>query len=314
MKILHIANGMVPAMARELSKLGEYYYFDWTQYMEFGDSGKILLTKDLIKVNDEFNPDITFIHVQRHGVIDGELARKLKGFVINYTYDVIRPIPEWFFDVGNNIGLTLFCDENDVKIFKDANVSSDFMLSGYDNEIFKPDGVKGEYGDIIFLGNVYHEDQNFPLTGFRNDMVDFLKKEYGDKFKVYGNGWKYNDGNLMYREGKEAECYRSCKIGINVSHFDLDRYTSDRMFRIMGSGSFCLTKWYPGIEKDFIDGEHLRIWKNFEELKTLIDYYLINNEERNSIAQKGQKHVFNIARWEIIMKKIIEHGKVKHRI
>ena len=309
--IFHIGMGAVPAISRELAKLGPYRFLDWTTYMELGQGAKELLNRDILKFSSELKPAITFLHIQRPGVISPEIAAQLKGVVINYTYDVSLPVPEWYYDVGANISTTIFSSEKEVWDLKAKGIESQFQHVGYDNLVFRTDGSRGEYGDIVFLGNNYTADQNFELTDMRLDMVNFLKDKYGDQFKVYGNKWPYNDGNLMYRELKEAECFRSCKIAINISHFDLERYTSDRMFRIMGSGAFCLTKWYPGIEKDFIDGEHLRVWKDFDELKTLIDYYLTHEEERNKIAQAGNKYVSEHLTWEIRIKNIIDMARAR---
>lgn len=305
-----------PAIARELSKLGQYYFLDWTAYMEFGAAGKNALEKEILRASKELNPDITFFHVQRAGVVSEQLFKQLNGTLLNYTYDVALPIPEWYYEVAPYC-VTIFCDENGVRDFRLKGLQSEFALSGYDDEIFNKTGKfnQGEFGDIIFMGNVYDkESQPFPLIELRNDMVDFLKTTYREQFKVYGNGWKYNDGNFMFRENKEAEAYRSCKIGINISHFDLDRYTSDRMFRIMGSGAMCLTKWYPGIETDFVDGLHLKVWRDFDELKKLIDYYLEHEDERKIIAEAGNKYVNETSTWKIRMSSIINYGKNKQGI
>src|SRR3972149_1749928 len=98
MKILHIGMEMMPGIAKGLSKLGGYRFIDWTIFMELGSVGQIALQKEILKISNEMIPDVTFIHVQRPGVISGELSSQLKGFVINYTYDVVKPIPKWFYD------------------------------------------------------------------------------------------------------------------------------------------------------------------------------------------------------------------------
>ena len=312
MKILHVGMAVMPAISRELSKLGPYRFFDWTQYMELGPGAKEVLKRDLLKVSEQMNPDITFLHIQRAGVIDASIASLLKGFVINYTYDVALPIPSWYEEVGRKINLTLFCDVPGVQDFLEKGIEAEFMQVGYDQMVFRPNGSTGDFlNDIVFLGNNYDDSQGFHLTNQRSEMVKFLKDTYGHTFKVYGNKWPYQDGNLMYRESKEAECYRSAKIGISISHFDLERYTSDRTFRIMGCGTFCLIKWYPGIEKDFTDGVHLRVWKTFDELKELIDYYIEHEEERKTIARNGYNLVIETATWEHRMKTINEMANAK---
>lgn len=310
-KILHIGMSVAPVISKELHRLGSYRFFDWTQYMELGEGFKELLNRDLLKVSEQCDPDITFLHVQRPGVIDVEVAKQLRGYVINYTYDVARPIPQWYYDIGKHINTTIFCDEPGMWEFRADGINSDFSLPGYDDSVFRTNGSKGVYGDIVFLGNNYDRSQNFHNTQNRADIVDFLKENYKDSFKVYGNNWSYNDGNLMYKEQKEAECYRSCKIAISMSHFDLERYTSDRIFRILGSGAFCLSKWYPGVEKDFTDKVHLRIWKTESDLKELIDYYLIHEDERSLIAANGNKLAISTATWAIRIKNIIDMAKAR---
>ena len=314
MKILHIGMGNMPAIARELSKLGPYRFIDWTIHMELGPASKQLLEREITKVSNEMQPDFTFLHIQRPGVIDAAFASTLKGVVINYTYDVALPIPIWYEEVGRNIDLTIFCDETGVWNFTSKDIPAEFLMPGYDNLQFKASGSRGDYGDIVFLGNNYDSTQGFDLTTLRYDMVKFLKEKYNDplgvQFKLYGNNWGgIADGNLMYKEDKEAECYRSCKIAINASHFDLERYTSDRLFRIMGCGAFCLTKWYPGIENDFTDGVHLRVWKDLQELKTLIDYYIEHVDERNEIAVNGYNLANGTSTWTHRTKQILEMAK-----
>ena len=297
MKILHLGQASMPALSRELSNLRGYRFVDWTDYIDMG--AKEVMKKDLIKISNEMNPDITFLHIQRPDVIDPDFAQHLKGLVVNWTYDVLDPIPDWYFKLAPRIDLTLFCNEEDVNTFADSGYEADFMQIGYDDYVFKREGTRISHSDVVFFGNNYHAGMNYPLTEFRENMVDFLKAEYGDNFKVYGNNWKkYNDGNFMYREDSEAEIYRSSKIGINLSHFDRTKYTSDRMFRMMGCGTMCLTKWYPGIEEDFVDGVHLRVWKTLSELKELIDYYLKNEDERNRIATEGMNLVKETCTWK----------------
>jgi glycosyltransferase involved in cell wall biosynthesis len=298
MKILHCGIGSWVAIARELSKLGDYRFFDWTRYTEIGAFD--LMRKSLVDFSQEFNPDLTFIHIQHKGVIDGELAKKLKGFVINWTCDVVEPIPTWYRDVGKEIGMTAFCNEDHVDLFNQEGIPSTFLQVGYDEQLYKPEGSRGEWGDVVYLGNVYPKDRyNFPMSDYREEMVDLMHEKFGKRFKAYGHGWKQSDGILNHRQEKEAECYRSAKIGINLSHFELRRYTSDRLFRIMGSGCFCLSRWHPEIEKDFTDGVHLRVWRTLDELVALTEYYLDpkNEEERLRIAKAGHELVASRDTW-----------------
>jgi spore maturation protein CgeB len=119
-------------------------------------------------------------------------------------------------------------------------------------------------------------------------MVNYLKQHYGNSFGVYGTNWgSHETGNLMGNQIGEANIYRACKIGINFSHFDYERYSSDRMFRLMASGALCMTHRYAGLHLDFTSGENLVAWDSFEHLKEQIDYYIANDLERQRIAKNG---------------------------
>lgn len=246
--------------------------------------------KELVK---RVKPDLTFIQIQTADVITKESVRIIKensGFVINFTGDLRSPIPEWYYEIGNLVDLTCFSNMNDVKEFKKAGLGSEYLEIGFDPEIYKPIGNKITTKDIVFFGNNY--GNLFPLSNYRAEMVDFLRRTYGNNFGVYGNGWNKADGNFNNSQYDEAAAYRGSKIAINLSHFDYERYNSDRILRIMGIGvPLCLTKGYKGIEQDYKDGIDLVVWNNFDELKNIIDNHLQNDYIRQKIVDNGCKLV-----------------------
>lgn len=286
MKILHIGF-VIPGLCDALKDASsEYLFMDWTGWTAIPNNTENL-HKKTIEVSNDFKPDLTLLHVQTPGVYSAHVLSQLHGYVINWTWDYREPTPPWMIECGGSVDLTGFTNEVDVKIMTDLGHNSAFIQGGFDDRIYKPVGSIGKYPEIVFIGNNYpKDDYTFPLADYRTSMINMLITKYGDKFGIYGFGWNNGLNNFMYRPEKEAECYRSCKIAINLSHFDAERYTSDRLFRLLGSGAFCLTKWYPSIDKDFTDGVHLRVWHDFDELNELIEYYT-DNDERRTIAQNG---------------------------
>jgi spore maturation protein CgeB len=95
----------------------------------------------------------------------------------------------------------------------------------------------------------------------------------------------------MNKQYEEAYTYASSSIAISYSHFNINRYFSDRLIRAMGSGCFTLSHHYDGIELDFEVGKHLDSFTSLAGLKEKIDYYLEHEDERNKIASEGYKHV-----------------------
>ena len=220
-----------------------------------------------------FMPNIIFMQLQTEGVILKETAQELskKYFVVNWTGDV-RETVDWYVDLGRHVDLTLFTNMVDVQKVKDAGVNNvDYLQIGYDQDIYRKFTSKVPYPPIVFLGNNYsHRVPPFPLTAERINMVIFLRNIFGDQFQVYGINW----GTARLMPNAEVVCYNNCKIAINQNHFDYERFSSDRILRIMASGAMCLSRYYKGIELEFNIGEHLDVWSTFPELKEKINYYI----------------------------------------
>ena len=246
---------------------------------------------EMVRVSSEIKPDIIFLQYQQADVIAPEVFIRMKAdnpnaWIVNYTGDVRHPLPTHYIDTGKIIDCTLFCNVTDVWEARRLGIKSEYLQYGIDPEIYFHAESQSNIPKIVFLGNNY--TNQFPLSIQRKQMVDFLKKEYGTRFGVYGTNWgTHETGNLMGNQFGEANIYRACKIAINFSHFDYERYSSDRMFRIMASGALCMTHRYAGMHLDFDSGENVVAWDTFEHLKFQIDYYLDNEEQRKQIAKAG---------------------------
>lgn len=228
--------------------------------------------------------DIVFLQPQSEG-ISAETLQHLKSigaWVCNWTGDARDVTPVYCYDYARCVDLTCFSNMRDVHNMRSIGHKSEFLQIGFDENIYYPDDSIEKTCDIAFMANNYG---HFPLSGLRKQLVIDLKRVYGDRFKSYGIGM--SDGSFMGNQQGEADIYRRAKIGINLSHYDYERYTSDRMFRLLGSGVCVLSKYYPGIEYDFVDGNQLIVWNDINDLINKIDICLRGN---NSImAQYNMK-------------------------
>jgi spore maturation protein CgeB len=286
MKLLNLYMGKHnPVFNRALGDAFECLHIDW---MEYGLNSPTLQEHIIIHTK-QFQPDYIFLHIQDGNVLTIDTIKELSKMakVINWTGDVRHPLPQHYIDIGKEIFLTLFSNYNDVETARKSKVKADFLQVGFDDIQFKPVGtINPNYQPILFLGSNYSHAMHFPLTAQREEMVKRLKHDFGQFFGVYGTGWGVASGNITnYQE--ESTAYRSCRIAINLSHFAYKRYSSDRLFRIMGSGAFCLTHHYPDIEQDFEVGKELVVWNDLDDLVSKINYYLHNHEERSTIALRG---------------------------
>lgn len=296
LKILHI--GLCVYKIRE-SSLSQAFKRATNNYFELALDEKHLQQK-AVMLAKSIKPDIVFLQLQAEGIVHQQTARAIKehsGCVINWTGDVRQPTPQWFFDIAKEIDITSFTNMHDINIMREKGFKSEFIQQGYDPNIFYPSDGKRDI-DIVFMGNGY--GTQFPLSKSRHEMIAFLKKRYGKRFRVYGNS-QLADGNLNHCQVSEAQIYRRAKIGINYSHFNLERYTSDRMLRLMGCGATCLSHKFKGIEQDFIEGENVVTWETFSELAKKID----ENIDRADIGQAGAKWVKDRFTFDHMVKEII---------
>lgn len=231
--------------------------------------------------------DVIFLHVQRDGIIPLERTRTMfnNGVkIFNFTGDVRQPIPKWYHQLAPYV-TTLFSNLTDAEVFNLLGFKAHYFQVGYNEHYYNTKmAAMPKAPEIVFMGNNY--GNTFPLGAMRKEMVEGLKKRYGHRFGVYGTGWGRTE-NLNQKQSVEAAVYRGCKIAINLSHFNLKRYSSDRLFRILGCGAFCISHRYKNIEYEFIDGEDLVCFDNLNHLYELIDKYLELPEERQRIAHNG---------------------------
>lgn len=293
----------------------EYPYYTFTKAFESNfDCKTIWWQQNLTNINELIihevcnnKYDAVFIQIQVGGIITEHTAKVISQHTIcfNWTGDVRKDI-NWFVELGRCGFVTLFTNMTDVNRLRELSVKADYLQVGYDDKYYFPE-LRPCHNNIVFCANYYPEN-DFPLTYYRRELVEALKKEFGDKFNLYGGNWQkcniYAELPFVNNQ-QEAEIYRTCAIAINCSHFDYSRYSSDRLLREMASGAFVLSHAYKDYNIDFKNNIHFSVWNTIPELIEKCHYYLNNAEERNQIAKQGSELVENTAKWNNRMKELI---------
>lgn len=320
LKIYHIGlfdhNEPILAMRRAFSELceaGNYREISWPNYMLLNSSKEnkqAHFEHDAITVMEELKPDIVFVHVQNGEALGPRILQYLRNspaFSVGFTGDVREPLPQFYLDFGKYLTLSLFTNMNDVRTCLAHGINADFIHVGYDDKIYTPEGyVDPNEAPIVFLANNY--GNMFPLSRYRLDIVRNLSMRFGEDFKVYGQNWHELGFNshLMFNPQAEAIAYRSCKIAINCSHFDYERYSSDRLNRIMGCGAFCLSQHYQGIEQDFTVGTDLDTFHNIGQLIEKIELYLNDEQITTKIKRNGYEKISKNYTFKTFARKVVE--------
>lgn len=156
-------------------------------------------------------------------------------------------------------------------------------------ELSEQDKVK--YGrDICFVGSWYpNREELF------EEIADFdlgIWGNFWDKVKLGSKLRSHIEGRWL-GAGEWTKVYSGSKICLNLHRedFRMGGGTIMRTFEALSCGIFLLTEETDDIRNLFRPGEDLVCFKTKEELRQLIKYYLVNEEDRKKIALHGQKTV-----------------------
>ena len=310
MRLLHIGlmvNGRKEGLSAAFIKhFGE-------DYKEMG------ISEHIPQAIGEFKADIVFLQIQNdrighattYDLLKGPLQKLKAGgaFIINWTGDIRNGVPPWMDRFKELVDITCFSNQRDIDAF---NGPAAFLQIGFDPEVFKrwDDPREAQVHDVVFMGNNY--GNQFPLGHFRTQMLSQLN---GFNVGVYGNykgairSLNADGANPFPMQSLESKTYNRCKIALSISHYDAERYTSDRLFRCLGSGPMVIAKNYKGLDLDFnirMPGRHLVTFDTIPELQSLLNYYLSdeNEPERKAIADAGYSWVHENCTYDNMVKNI----------
>lgn len=257
------------------------------------------LSEKIINAVKYGNYDAVFMQLQQDNIISEDAAKAIQEYSIgfNWTGDVRTNI-DWYIKMGKYF-VTCFTNMTDVNHMRSLGLHAEYLQIGYDHKYYytKKDSIKND--NIVFCAN-YYPEQDYPLTDYRKDIIFALKREFKDKFNLYGGNWKKCGIHSEYEHvgnDDEAEIYRTCGIAINCSQFNYSRYSSDRLFREMACGAFVLSHDFKDCEADFTEGKHLATFKNVQDLIEKCYYWLERPAEREAIGKQAAALVLNTAKW-----------------
>ena len=302
-RILHVSSfpDNTTGITEALKSFGSVETFNWlkeknaTNSEEMNEALKwaaISFRTDIIFIEECFTGDIfpdTIMHIKS----------LLKVGVINWCGDIRAHIPASMINMAEAVDWTLISNQPQVEQLQKMGFNAAHLHAGAPTWLYKPMTPDKERfpEDIIFLGS---GGRNYPLSPLRKEMCESLYRRYGDKFAVYGRGWRKKDfpyAKPFIETKDEAIAYSSCKVAVGISAFDWDNYTSARMWKAMASGALYIPYYFNGIEKSFVHHEHLAWWKRLPELYTFIDYYLAREADREKVSKAGMKKVIMEHSW-----------------
>lgn len=142
--------------------------------------------------------------------------------------------------------------------------------------------------DLSFVGSL--------LTKNRKECIDYL---IGNNIKIEPYGEGTSNGYVNFAD--MLNIFRTSKINLNFTSTNADsslfglniknriKQCKGRPIEIALCGGFVLSEYAPGMEKMFEIGKEIDVFRTKEELLEKIDYYLVNEKERDDIARRGHE-------------------------
>ncbi len=197
----------------------------------------------------------------------------------------------------------IFCGGTEAQeILEKTGIPAHFLPFACDPEIHRKAELtpeeKREWGsDVTFVGSFYP------------NRAQILEKISDFDLKVWGPGWnKLAPASTLQKFAKDrglrpeewTKILSSSKITLAIHYQDekIPCYqASPKVYETLACRAFLLVDAQKDVQTLFEDGKHLVIFKNLEDLREKIDYYLHHKEERERIASLGyeeviQKHTY----------------------
>ncbi len=153
-------------------------------------------------------------------------------------------------------------------------------------ERFKPaEKNEAKKYSVLFVGS------NHTKRGRKS--VDYALQSKAD-LSVFGKFWegyleqKYLKGQYINND-ELYQYYSNADIVLNDHREDMRYFgfVSNRIYDVTASGGFVLTDYLPEIEE--IYGDSVATYKDFDEFREKLDYFLSHPEERAEMAEKARQ-------------------------
>lgn len=276
--------------------------FDYYMYYENHHRNQRHTRQALIDTVKRFKPDLVYCQIQHTVVLDESTLRSIRTFVPNvkivqYTIDVRSYIQKPYFEVSKISDLSLICSTGQIEMYRNNGVPNVYFLQvGYDSNIYNPEiEPKESYEfDAVFVANV-NPVENYEAHQDRLNTAYSLRKAFGDRFGLFGNGFPRDLKSLGPIDIDKAisQAYSRSFSCISISHFNnIDHYFSDRLLMCLASGRPTVSWHFPGYESYFVNNCDLVVARNPEDVVDKVKYLLENKDRANYIGMNGAAKVF----------------------
>jgi spore maturation protein CgeB len=242
-------------------------------------------------------------------LISADTIKKLRemGVVtINWFSDLIPYFP-FMENIMKEYDYVFTPDNDDIKNYK-KSLNLYLLPYGGPYTTSKPNFRKRKH-NVTFIGAISKEREEMIY-----ELKDFKPTLWGDKKWASSKVSEFYGGEWLTPQ-QVLELLQESKIAINIHRFAVsDGSTPNiRVFEATANGALLLTDYRRDLAKYFnIKGKNKEVivYKDFEELKKLIKYYLTHEQERIAIAKKGWKRSFKDHTYDKRVNQMLKVAKI----
>lgn len=194
-----------------------------------------------------------------------------------------------------------------VRWFMERGIRSEIHRLGFEPEVLSRlvDTPQERLG-ISFIGSL------FSVHRSRIEFLEQVARHF--HLQIWAPTLDYVSHDSLLRKNYMGQAWglqmyqllRQSKLAIN-HHGDVAPYANNlRLYEATGVGACLVTDWKPDIHELFEPGREIVTYATVEECVELIRYYLDNDEERRTIARKGQERTLREHTYYRRMEELIE--------
>ena len=173
-----------------------------------------------------------------------------------------------------------------------------------DSKVYKKEKTISKI-DVLYVGGCW------PFKWANMEpYITSLKKEFNERFKIFGRGWPDGDSEGILRESLYNKIVGSAKINIALHEpsqvLDFPFAGNERIFKLLAMKCFVISDPNPILEYHFDVGSNLILANTPKEMVEKCVYFLENYNEAEAIKESGYKKVISEHTYEFRAKRLLD--------
>lgn len=308
----HPQQGMSHAFRGIFPTVAEYDYLEQRRKkVSDGQNNEVFLS-----AATSFRPDWCFLQLQETGVLKATTLAKLraalpKTVLSTWMGDMRSSISPYLASIIKECHLTLCSSVGQIPMFMAAGARkalySQIGLDFNEDVLGIPNWTPPfRIPDVVFCASYY--GVAFPGSPARLEAVSALLAA-GIDVAVVGGAWPRGYpvvGKCGVKQ--QTHVYRRAKVALSVNNFnDVELFYSDRHLIALASGTTLVTKYVPGLEKEFENGKHLFWYETPDQLVATVKLLLGDENLRKQVGRQGRAEAIKNHTWHSRILSLLPH-------